>query len=328
MREAILTIDDLRLDFPSPGGDLTALRGVSLGVAEGEIFGIVGESGCGKSLTGRAVLGLVPPPGRVSGRILYRGENLAGMDAARLRALRGRRIAMVFQDPAAALNPLFTVGTQIVAVMRRHGIASGRAARRRAADLLADLGLPDPARTLERFPHELSGGMQQRVMLAIALAAEPELVVADEATTALDVTIQAQIIDLIARLRRERNLTLLFITHDLGLVAEIADRVAVLYMGRVVEEGSVSEIFRDPLHPYTRGLLDSLPNGQPFRQPLRTVRGTVPGAAAEIAGCAFAPRCDAAREACRRTAPPEVVLGGGRRVACVLHQGTGSGAAQ
>jgi oligopeptide/dipeptide ABC transporter ATP-binding protein len=234
---------------------------------------------------------------------------------------------MVFQDPSAALNPLFTVGTQITAVMRRHRMASGGAARRRAAGLLAELGLPEPEAMLERYPHQLSGGMQQRIMLAVALAAEPELIIADEATTALDVTIQAQILELLENLKRERDLTLVFITHDLGLVAEICDRIAVLYMGRVVEEGDPADIFHDPRHPYTKGLLAALPNDQPWRQPLNVIPGMVPSGTDVIAGCAFAPRCPFAMAACQRIDPPDIRFSRRHRAACLLYDEAHGGTA-
>src|SRR5262245_51982649 len=247
---------------------------------------------------------LVPPPGRIAdGRIFYRGEDLLAKSEAAMRRLRGRRIAMVFQDPAAALNPVFTIGQQLVGIMRHHGIAAGTEARQRSLDLLGELGLPSPSDMFDRYPHQLSGGMQQRVMLSMALAADPELIIADEATTALDVTIQAQIVELLLRLQRERGLTIIFITHDLGLVAEICDYVAVLYMGRTLEEGDTDSIFHDTGHPYTRGLLAALPSDKTWGKPLNVIPGSVPTATKAIVGCSFAPRCPAVMEVCRTVDP-------------------------
>ena len=319
MAQTILSVEDLSVSFPTPYGKLTAVRGISFDVEEGQVFGIVGESGCGKSVTGRAIMGLVPSPGRIDGgRVVYHGEDLVSKNEAALRAVRGRRIAMVFQDPAAALNPLFTVGTQITGIMRQHRIASGSAARERAMGLLGELGLPSPADVFERYPHQLSGGMQQRVMLSMALAAEPDLIIADEATTALDVTIQAQILDLLSTIQRERALTLIFITHDLGLVAEICDHVAVLYMGRIVEEGDPEAIFHDTRHPYTKGLLAALPNAQAWGQPLNVIPGSVPSGTDPITGCSFASRCDSVMATCRTNDPPDIRFSDRHRAECHL----------
>lgn len=309
--------------FPTPRGDVHAVRGISFAVEKGQVFGIVGESGCGKTVTGRAILRLVPPPGRIAGgRILYHGEDLVAKSEPAMRALRGRRIAMVFQDPSAALNPLFTVGRQLTGIMRRHGVATGAAARRRAVELLGELGLPSPADVIDRYPHQLSGGMQQRVMLSMALAAEPDLIIADEATTALDVTIQAQILELLSKLQRERALTMLFITHDLGLVAEICDHVAVLYLGRIVEEGDPTSIFHDTRHPYTRGLLAALPKEQTWGKPLSVIPGSVPAGTGAIAGCSFAARCTVAMDRCRALEPPDVRFSDRHRAACHLYGDT------
>ena len=322
MARPILSVRDLSVSFPTPYGKLAAVRGVSFDVEEGQVFGIVGESGCGKSVTGRAIMGLVPAPGRIDGgRVVYHGEDLVTKSEADLRAVRGRRIAMVFQDPAAALNPLFTVGTQITAIMRRHRIASGSAARDRAMELLGELGLPSPVDVYDRYPHQLSGGMQQRVMLSMALAAEPDLIIADEATTALDVTIQAQILALLSTIQRQRALTLIFITHDLGLVAEICDHVAVLYMGRIVEEGDPEAIFHDTRHPYTRGLLAALPNAQAWGEPLNVIPGSVPSGTDPIAGCSFASRCGSVMTTCRSDEPPDVRFSDRHRAACHLYGG-------
>ena len=317
---ALLSVRDLHVSFATPRGDLPAVRGISFDVRRGQVFGIVGESGCGKTATGRALLRLIPPPGRItSGQILYHGEDLLSLPETSMRALRGRRIAMVFQDPAAALNPVFTIGRQLTGVIHQHGIASGEAARQRAFALMEELGLPAPEQMAERYPHQLSGGMQQRVMLAMALAADPEIIVADEATTALDVTIQAQIVELLLRLKRERGLTIIFITHDLGLVAEICDSVAVLYMGRIVEEGGTDSIFHDTKHPYTQGLLAAMPGEGTWGRPLSVVKGSVPDATLAISGCSFAPRCPAAMPVCRSIDPAPVHFGPGHTAWCHLY---------
>ena len=316
---------NLHVSFPTPQGELHAVRGISFEVNRGQVFGVVGESGCGKTATGRALMRLVPPPGRIAeGRIFYRGEDLLAKPEAAMRGLRGRRIAMVFQDPSAALNPVFTIGHQLTGIMQRHGLAAGAAARKRALDLLGELGLPSPADMLERYPHQLSGGMQQRVMLSMALAADPDVIICDEATTALDVTIQAQIVELLLRLQRERGLTIIFITHDLGLVAEICDYVAVLYMGRIVEEGDTDSIFHDTRHPYTRGLLAALPSDKTWGKPLNVIPGSVPAATKAIAGCSFAPRCPSVMEVCRTVDPATTTFAAQHSAACHLYPPEGA----
>ena len=323
-RDAHLAVEHLEVRFPTPRGELHAVRGVSFEVGRGEMFGIVGESGCGKTATGRAVMKLVPRPGRIAaGRILYHGEDLAPKGESEMRGLRGRRIGMVFQDPSEALNPLFTVGRQLERIMRRHRIAAGGAARERAQRLLHDLGLPHPADILRRYPHQLSGGMQQRVMLATALCAEPDLIIADEPTAALDVTIQSQILDLLLSLREERALTIVLISHDLGLVAETCERVAVFYLGRIVEEGAASDIFARPRHPYTQGLLAALPERQAFGETLHVIPGSVDTLIGERPGCAFAPRCEHAMTVCASVDPAPIPVGPTQRSACHLHRETG-----
>lgn len=316
----ILSVRNLQVSFPTARGDLHAVRGISFDVAQGQVFGMVGESGCGKTATGRALLRLVPPPGRISaGSIHFRGEDLLSLPEPAMRALRGRRIAMVFQDPSAALNPVFTIGQQLTGVIRQHCIASGAGVRRRAVDIMGDLGLPAPEQIFTRYPHQLSGGMQQRVMLAMALAAEPDVLIADEATTALDVTIQAQIVELLLRLKRERGLTIIFITHDLGLVAEICDEVAVLYMGLIVEQGDADSIFHGTRHPYTRGLMAAMPGEGSWGRPLSTIRGAVSDNTSPIAGCAFAPRCAVAMEQCRIVSPAPVEFSSRHSASCHLY---------
>lgn len=319
MSTPLLAVAGLRVGFPAADGRRLVLRGIDFEVAEGTAYGIVGESGCGKSMTAHAILGLVPPPGSiVGGTIAYRGQDLVSANPDAWAGLRGRHIAMVHQDPSAALNPLFTVGSQIRAIMRRHGRARARETRERAVSLLGELELADPAALLDRYPHELSGGMQQRVLLAMALAGDPDLVIADEATTALDVTIQAQVLALLDRLRRKRGLTLVIITHDLGVVAQTCDRVAVLYLGRIVEEGDPADIFLEPHHPYTRGLLKARPGERTQRTPLAVIPGSVPADATNIEGCAFRERCAFAMACCRIEDPAVRRLSDRHRSACHL----------
>ena len=322
----LLEIDDLHISFPTPRGELRAVRGISFQVEPGEIFGIVGESGCGKTVTGRSILGLVPSPGRISaGRIVFRGSDLTAMSQAELRHLRGNRIAMIFQDPSAALNPLFTIGQQLLGIMKRHDPGKRAGHLKAAISLLRDLGLPEPESLLDSYPHQLSGGMQQRAMIAMALAAEPDLIVADEPTTALDVTIQAQILDLLVELKEKRGVTIVFITHDLGVVAETCDHVAVFYLGKIVEQGTAREIFRAPRHPYTQGLLAALPSPDAGQQALKVIPGSVSDFAGDGVGCAFAPRCDFRMPHCDRQTPKLIPLGGQQRAACFLYEAIGEG---
>ncbi|HEX9801564.1 MAG TPA: ABC transporter ATP-binding protein [Thermoanaerobaculia bacterium] len=317
----LLRIRDLSVAFRERDGDLVAVRHLSLEVAAGEVVGLVGESGSGKSLTALAVLGLVPPPGRITGgSIALAGRELRGLAESEYRAVRGARIGLVFQEPGAALNPVLTIGTQIVEAIRAHRDVSRREARRRAVELLARLAMPDAEARLASYPHELSGGQKQRALMAIALAAEPELLLADEPTTALDVTVQAQVLDLLEELRCERGLGILLITHDLGIVARSCDRVAVLYAGEVVEQGTTESVLAAPAHPYTRGLLASVPRlGEDAGDgPLATIPGTVPSLRERPSGCPFHPRCDVRRSDCSTSEPPWVELGAGRGARCVL----------
>jgi len=294
-----------------------------LTVDRGQVFGIVGESGCGKTLTARAILGLVPHPGEVTeGRILYNGENLLRLSQRKIRKFRGKRIAMIFQNPQAALNPLFTIGEQISALMKQN---LGEADFDKILDLIRDTGLPNPEKIVESYPHRLSGGMQQRVMIAMALSSEPELLIADEPTTALDVTIQAQVLELLLRLKEEKGLTILFVTHNMGVIAETCDSVAVFYAGKVVEQGTVRDIFHSPKHPYTQGLLATLPHPGSRGKDLATIAGIVPGGLTEIPGCPFASRCEHVMDICRRKPPAWTQLGNAasgfiHRVACFLYQ--------
>jgi peptide/nickel transport system ATP-binding protein len=303
----LLDIRGLQTHFFRDGRVFKAVDGVSLAVEAGETVALVGESGCGKSVTALSVLGLVPnPPGRiVGGEILFEGRDLARLDAKSLRNVRGNRIGMIFQEPMTSLNPVFTIGNQIVEAIREHRSPGRKAARRRAVELLELVGLPEPARLVDEYPHRLSGGMRQRAMIAMALSCEPRLLIADEPTTALDVTTQAQILALLIGLQQRLGMAMLFITHDLGVVAQTAHRAAVMYAGRKVEEATVEALFDRPLHPYTQGLLASLPNpeadadaaGKPA--PLREIPGIVPSLDDLPAGCAFAPRCPIAEDACR-----------------------------
>jgi len=291
--DPLLVVENLRTSFPTPSGDARAVDGVSFRVGRGETLGIVGESGCGKTVTALSVLGLVDRPGRIldGSSVRLRGEELVGAGARRLRQIRGGGIAMIFQEPMTSLNPVYTVGEQILESLRLHVGLRGEEARSRSVGLLREVGIPDPERRVDAHPHELSGGMRQRVMIAMALAGDPDLLIADEPTTALDVTIQAQILAILDRLRRERGMAMMLITHDLAVVAEVCDRVAVMYAGQVVEEGSVQRIFRNPVHPYSRGLLASLPRLGSRRRRLDPIPGQVPPATAWPEGCRFRDRC-------------------------------------
>jgi peptide/nickel transport system ATP-binding protein len=315
MTAPLLSVRDLRTHFMTRAGVAKAVDGVSFDLAAGEILGLVGESGSGKSVTGFSLLGLVDPPGRiVGGSIRFQGRELVGMSPAALRALRGRHLAMVFQDPQATLNPVLTIGAQMALAVQAHERASDRAALDRAAAVLARVGIPEAARRLSAYPHEFSGGMRQRVAIATALLHGPALIVADEPTTALDVSIQAQILAEMKALAAESGTALIWISHDLATVSSLADRVLVMYAGRIVESGPVGAVLRAPLHPYTRGLLDSLPAMAVPGQKLRQIPGAAPSLLALPAGCAFAPRCPRADAACAAL-PPDVAQGA-RHAAC------------
>jgi len=308
---------------PSRGLLARAVDGLSFQVGEGETLALVGESGCGKTVTALSILRLVPPPGRVTaGRIVFEGRNLLDLDEREMRRVRGARIAMVFQDPGGALNPVLRVGAQIAEVLRAHRSLSRREARRRAVEILERVAVPSPEVRVDAYPHQLSTGMKQRAVLAAALAGEPRLLVADEPTTALDVTVQAQVIDLLRNIQRQTGMSILFITHDLGVVAEIADRVVVMYAGRAVEEGPVSAVFERPRHPYTVGLFRSLPGrqvspGAVKGVPLEAIPGSVPQPDAFPPGCRFHPRCALAEPACGEKVPEPVSVGEDHRSACL-----------
>ena len=317
----LLEIEDLRTIFRTPMGLVAAVDGVSLGVARGKTLGIVGESGCGKSMLSLSVMGLVPPPGQnAGGRVMFDGQNLLDLSPAAMRGIRGRRIAMIFQEPMTSLNPVFTIGDQITEAMRAHDrSASDKALRSKAIAALERVRIPAPDRRFDEYPHQMSGGMRQRVMIAMALACDPKLLIADEPTTALDVTIQAQILDLMRALKEKTGAAILLITHDLGVVAEMAQRVVVMYAGRMVEEATVDELFARPRHPYTRGLLKSIPRlgaGQAAGKRLAEISGVVPSLREPIAGCAFATRCAYAVERCRAEAPTLEAKVEGHTVAC------------
>jgi len=319
---ALLEVSGLDVRFATPRGDLRAVQGLTFAVDAGETVAIVGESGCGKSVTAMSVLRLVPePPGRVQGAIRLNGRDLLTLSEREMRTLRGRDIGMVFQEPMTSLNPVLTVGRQIGETLRVHEGLSARAASTRAVEMLALVGIPAPERRIGEYPHQLSGGMRQRVMIAIALACAPRLLIADEPTTALDVTIQAQILDLMRDLKSRVGAAIVLITHDLGVVAEMAQRVVVMYAGRKVEEAAVAALFARPLHPYTRGLLGAVPRlgsslaGAP-RARLAEIPGQVPSMIGPVAGCGFAGRCPLASDICRREVPAVVAHAPAHLVAC------------
>jgi peptide/nickel transport system ATP-binding protein len=306
MNPALLQVRDLRTHFETRAGTVKAVNGISFTLERGEILGLVGESGSGKSVTGFSLIGLLDPPGRIAGgSVMFQGQELVGRSQAEMRKLRGKRIAMIFQDPAATLNPVLTIGQQMAMAVQAHGGGGDGAALALAARSLARVGIPDAAKRLNAYPHEFSGGMRQRVAIAIALLHEPELIIADEPTTALDVSIQAQILAEMKTLAQGSGTALIWISHDLAIVSSLADRVIVLYLGRIVEFGPVSDVLRAPLHPYTRGLLDSLPAMADPGQKLRQIPGSTPSPLHVTPGCPFAPRCAHADDLCR-SEPPAV----------------------
>lgn len=317
--EQLLSVRDLRTHFTVEGETFRAVDGIDLDIARGEAVALVGESGSGKTVTAMSVLQLIPdPPGRiVGGSVRLDGEDLVTASAARLRSVRGGRIACVFQDPQTTLNPVLRVGHQIVEMLRAHGDLSRTQARERARELLEAVRIPDPERRLDEFPHQLSGGMRQRIVIAMALANDPDLLIADEPTTALDVTVQAEILDLLIELRERTGMALLFITHDLGVVAELCDRVVVMYAGRVVEEADTATLFADPKHPYTRQLIGCTPTLGSGRRPLTTIPGLPPALNDLPSGCAFAPRCDVAEERCHAAPVALEAVAGDHRVRCL-----------
>ena len=320
----LLEVTDLRTQFPTRAGLVRAVDGVSFQIDEGELLGIVGESGCGKSITALSIIRLISLPGRIAGgSIRFQGEELTTASDERMRQIRGNEIAMIFQDPMTSLNPVFTVGEQIAESLRLHRSLNKKEAWVAAMDAMREVAIPSPERRVSDYPHQLSGGMRQRVMIAMALACDPKLLVADEPTTALDVTIQAQILELLDDLRKSRKLAVMLITHDLGVVAEVADRVCVMYTGKIVEESDVDEMFDKPKHPYTRGLLASVPKlnaaGVQQRDRLRTIEGVVPNPTDLPKGCHFAPRCEFRMDICTNGEIPLLELPTGVKVRCVLY---------
>ena len=318
--ELLLEVRDLHTQFATAAGTVRAVDGVSFGVPAGASLGIVGESGSGKSVTSLSIMRLVEPPGRVvSGEIRFKGRDLVALSEPEVRAIRGKEICLVFQDPMSSLNPVYTVGWQVAEIVRAHHKIGRRQAMQRVVELFTMVGIPAPERRVHEYPHKLSGGMRQRVMIAMALANEPDLLILDEPTTALDVTIQAQILDLVRELRSRVNTAVLMITHDIGVVAEMCDEVVVMYGGKVMEHGSVSQVSESPKHPYTVGLVSSIPTLEMRGQRLTTIGGAVPNPLRMPPGCPFQPRCPHAMEVCS-TMPPQFEVDRGRAVACWLYQ--------
>jgi peptide/nickel transport system ATP-binding protein len=316
---SLLSVRDLVVEFPTRRGTLRALDGVSFDIAPGEILGVVGESGAGKSLTGAAIIGLLEPPGRIAGgEILLEGRRIDNLAPEEMRRIRGRRIGAIFQDPLTSLNPLYTIGRQLTETILTHLPVTKDEARKRAIALLEDTGIPGAAERIDHYPHQFSGGMRQRVVIALALAAEPKLIVADEPTTALDVSIQAQIIQLLKRVCREHGAAVMLITHDMGVIAETSDRVAVMYAGRIAEIGPVREVIHQSAHPYSLGLMASIPGMDEERERLAQIDGAMPRLDAIPAGCAYHPRCPRAFDRCSRERPG-LLEAGATRAACWLH---------
>ncbi|SHG69501.1 ABC transporter ATP-binding protein [Ornithinibacillus halophilus] len=318
--EKILEVKDLHVHFSTYGGIVQAVRGVSFHLYKGETLAIVGESGCGKSVTSNAIMKLIPsPPGRlVRGKIQFHDKQLTELSEKEMRSIRGVDISMIFQDPMTALNPTLTIGTQLMEGLKQHKKISSLEAREKALEMLELVGIPNPDERLKQYPHQFSGGMRQRIVIAIALICEPELLIADEPTTALDVTIQAQILELFEKIQRETGVSIILITHDLGVVAKVADRVAVMYAGKLIEEGDKREIFYHPQHPYTKGLLKSVPRLDATEAELTPIDGTPPDLFSPPKGCPFAPRCPMAMEVCLRKYPKTKSLTTTHKVDCWL----------
>ena len=318
MTAPLLEVSHLRVEFPSRRGTLLALDDISFSIAPGEVLGVVGESGAGKSLTGSAIIGLLDPPGRIAGgEIRLAGQRIDNLPYEQMRAIRGRKIGAIFQDPLTSLNPLYTIGRQLIETIRTHLPLSEDRARARAITLLQETGIPAAEQRIDQYPHQFSGGMRQRVVIALALAAEPQLIVADEPTTALDVSIQAQIISLIRRLCKEHGTAVMLVTHDMGVIAETCDRVAVMYAGRIVEVGPVADVIHRPSHPYTVGLMGSIPAMDEDRERLLQIDGAMPRLNAIPTGCAFNPRCPHVFDRCRKERP-DLIDAGPTRAACWL----------
>ncbi len=318
MQEPLLSVRDLKTYFYTEEGVMPSVDGVSFDLAPGETLAIVGESGCGKSVTSLSIMGLVQtPPGKiVNGEILYQGQDLLKKSKKEMRAIRGNEISMIFQEPMTSLNPVFTVGQQIMESFRIHQGLNKKQAREKTIEMIRLVGIPAPEKVVDEYPHELSGGMRQRIMIAMALACNPKVLIADEPTTALDVTIQAQIIRLMCRLKEETGTAIILITHDLGVVAQIAQNAMVMYAGQAVEYAPVRSIYKDPLHPYTQGLLKSIPKLNESSDTLYNIKGTVPSPKDYPKGCRFCPRCDCAKAVCAEKQPPLIELPDGRKVRC------------
>ena len=324
MTEPILRIQGLKTHFATDDGWVRAVDGVDIDIGAGETVGVVGESGCGKTVTAMSVLKLLPmPPGKiVEGQILWQGRDIVPLSKDEMNEIRAKEIAIIFQEPMTSLNPVYTVGEQIAEVVRRHERASRKQAMDRAAEMLQLVGIPDPAARVHNYPHQFSGGMRQRVMIAMALSLNPKLLIADEPTTALDVTIQAQILDLLADMKERLGMAVMLITHAMGVVAEVTQRVVVMYAGKVVEEAPVRQLFARPMHPYTQGLIRSIPRldrAGKAKERLEAIPGTVPNMLQPPAGCRFAARCKFAKDECRSALPPLREVEPGHKVACVLY---------
>jgi len=315
----LLKVTDLQTEFPTDDGLVTAVAGVNFSVEEGETLGIVGESGCGKSVTAFSIMRLLQPPGRIAGgSIMFRGKDLVKVSDAEMRHLRGNEMSMIFQEPMTSLNPVYTVGDQIAETLLIHQKITKKDAMDQTVDMLRRVGIPLPERRVHEYPHQMSGGMRQRIMIAMALACKPKLLIADEPTTALDVTIQAQILELMKELKDQYGMSIMFITHDLGVIAEMAQRVIVMYAGQIVEEANVESLYRSPYHPYTDGLLHSIPRLDQAAGRLHVIEGIVPNPLHMPPGCRFAPRCPYVEERCVAAPPAHIDLGGERRARCVV----------
>lgn len=319
MSVPVLSVRNLRVEFINRHGVLRAIDDVSFDIAKGEVLGVVGESGAGKSVTGLAAIGLIDPPGRIAGGEIYlSGMRIDTLPPEQMRRVRGKRIGMIFQDPLTSLNPLYKIGDQLVETIQTHMALSESAARKRAIDLLAEVGIPAPNKRIDAYPHEFSGGMRQRVVIALAICAEPELIIADEPTTALDVSVQAQIISLIKRLGRDHGTAVMLVTHDMGVIAETSDRVAVMYSGRIAEIGPVRDVVQNPLHPYAKGLMGAIPTLVGEAERLVQIPGSMPRLSSIPSGCAFHPRCSFVLDRCRMERP-EPIRQGAQSVACHLY---------
>ncbi|MDR3240350.1 MAG: ABC transporter ATP-binding protein [Clostridiales bacterium] len=319
-RDHLLNIQNLHISFFTPAGEVKAVNGVSYTLRKGEVLGIVGESGSGKSVSVTALMKLLAYPGRVvDGSIWFDGKDILVQPSREMQKIRGKDISMIFQDPMTSLNPVYTIGNQLIETIRRHSAMSNSAARQRGIEMLSLVGINNPARRMRQYPHALSGGMRQRVMIAMALSCSPKLLIADEPTTSLDVTIQAQILALMKKMRQETGTAIMLITHDLGIVTELCDRVMIMYAGKIVESGSVEDIYYRTSHPYTKGLLDCLPQNSEERAPLRPIEGNPVDLLDLPKGCGFASRCDKCMKICLRETPPDFLVGDGHVSSCWLH---------